>query len=318
MNKSLLLALCFRMAAVVFPVTIFFSSCGNSKNKPANTPTRGEITISVDESFKPLTDQVIYTFESLYTRAKVKVNYKPEAQVINDLLNDSVKLILTCKVLSEEQINFLHSKKIPLKKTKIAVDAVALVVNNENRDNLLKLSQLNDIINGKIVNWNQINPENKIGEMRIVFDHEGSSNARFLQERFLKGSNFPSSCFAVKSNAEVINYVASSKSAIGVIAINWISDTDDSTANNFLNKVKVVEIMDDINTADLNYYGPYQAYISLKNYPLTREVYVMNRENRTGLGTGFAAFIAGDKGQRIVRLSGLLPATMPVRLIQLR
>jgi phosphate transport system substrate-binding protein len=66
----------------------------------------------------------------------------------------------------------------------------------------------------------------------------------------------------------------------------------------------------------LDYYKPYQAYIALKNYPLTRDVMIINREGRNGLGTGFASFVAGDKGQRMIRLMGLLPATMPVRIIQ--
>jgi phosphate transport system substrate-binding protein len=56
----------------------------------------------------------------------------------------------------------------------------------------------------------------------------------------------------------------------------------------------------------------------LKQYPLIRNVYIVNREGRNGLGTGFASFIAGDQGQRLLKLMGMLPATMPVRLIQFK
>lgn len=306
-----------KIAFIFFNALVFFSSC-NSDHKPLDTPTSGAIKIAVDESFLPLMDQMIDTFESLYKRAKINVDYKPEVEVINNLMNDSVKLIVTCKELSEEQMNYIKAKKILLRKTKVAVDAVALIVNPENKNAGLKLSQVSDMINGKITDWKQISNDNTSGEIRIVFDNAGSANTRFLREKFLKAENFPSTCSAVKSNAEVINYVSSSKNTIGVIAVNWVSDMDDPASNSFMQKVKVVELQDDINTQDLNYYGPYQAYISLNNYPLTREVYVMTRESRTGLGTGFASFVAGDKGQRIVRLAGLLPATMPVRLIQLK
>ena len=58
------------------------------------------------------------------------------------------------------------------------------------------------------------------------------------------------------------------------------------------------------------------AYIALKQYPLIREVYMINREGRAGLGTGFVSFVAGDQGQRIIRLMGMLPATMPVRIVK--
>jgi phosphate transport system substrate-binding protein len=37
-----------------------------------------------------------------------------------------------------------------------------------------------------------------------------------------------------------------------------------------------------------------------------------------GLSTGFLSFMAGDKGQRIVLKSGLMPAQKPVRMIELQ
>ena len=67
---------------------------------------------------------------------------------------------------------------------------------------------------------------------------------------------------------------------------------------------------------------PYQGNVALWRlrrppyYPLCRELYVISREGRTGLGTGFASFVAGDNGQRIFLKAGLVPATVPVRLVQ--
>jgi phosphate transport system substrate-binding protein len=40
------------------------------------------------------------------------------------------------------------------------------------------------------------------------------------------------------------------------------------------------------------------------------------RESFSGLGSGFVSFVAGEKGQRIILKSGLVPATMPIRIIQ--
>ncbi len=54
-----------------------------------------------------------------------------------------------------------------------------------------------------------------------------------------------------------------------------------------------------------------------KLYPLYREVYIISKEAYTGLGTGFTAFVASERGQRIVLKLGLVPATMPVRLVEL-
>ena len=148
-----------------------------------------------------------------------------------------------------------------------------------------------------------------------MFDQTGSANARFLKEKFLSDKNFQPNCFALKSNKEVIDYVSKQKNAVGLIGVNWISDEDDTTAMSFLKQVKVVALSNDT-AQDKEYYQPYQAYIALNQYALTRDVFLISRESHNGIGTGFASFVAGDQGQRLVRLKGLLPATMPVRIVR--
>ena len=300
-------------------IVLFVFSCTRSNYTAdlSDTPTSGNLKISADASYEPLMDTEINTFTSLYSMAAIKVEYKPETDVINDLINDSVKVIVTGKMLTEEQLKYLKSKKCFPRTTKIAVDALAIVVNKENPDTLLTLSQLNNILTGNISSWNKLNAKNKMDSILIVFDNNNSGNTRFLKEKFLREKKFPSNCFAVKTNPEVINYVQDHKSAIGIIAVNWISDSDDSTANNFRKNIKVVALKNDSSSENQEYYQPFQAYIALDQYPLIRDVYLINRESRNGLGTGFASFVAGDKGQRIVRLAGLLPATMPVRIIKM-
>ena len=80
-----------------------------------------------------------------------------------------------------------------------------------------------------------------------------------------------------------------------------------------------MSIGDETNTDGTgNYYKPYQGYIADGTYPFIREVYIINRETFTGLGTGFVNFVAGEKGQRILLKTGLVPATMPIRLVQIK
>jgi phosphate transport system substrate-binding protein len=57
--------------------------------------------------------------------------------------------------------------------------------------------------------------------------------------------------------------------------------------------------------------------LALKQYPLTRNLYILNFTGKLGLGMEFAAFIAGDKGQRIILKSGLLPDSIPGREINI-
>jgi phosphate transport system substrate-binding protein len=43
---------------------------------------------------------------------------------------------------------------------------------------------------------------------------------------------------------------------------------------------------------------------------------MVSREARSGLASGFIAYVASDKGQRVVLKLGLVPATMPIRIVE--
>jgi phosphate transport system substrate-binding protein len=150
-------------------------------------------------------------------------------------------------------------------------------------------------------------------KMKVVFDNNNSSTISFLKEK-TGVKELSSNCYALNSSEAVLDYVSKQKNCIGVVGVNWVSDQDDSTNMKFLGTVKVLEIAADENSEALK---PYQAYIAQKTYPLFREIYMISKEAYTGLGTGFTAFVASERGQRIVLKFGLVPATMPIRLVEL-
>jgi phosphate transport system substrate-binding protein len=122
----------------------------------------------------------------------------------------------------------------------------------------------------------------------------------------------------VSSNPAVIEYVEKNPNSIGIIGMSWISDQDDSLSHGFVNRIRVAELVPaDPANAEASTMKPYQAYVALKQYPLWRNVEIVNCSGRTGLGTGFASFVASDRGQRIVLKAGMVPATAPVRIVKL-
>lgn len=292
-------------------------SCNSMGKRATNeTPTRGSIKISVDESFKPIIESSIFTFTHLYTGADITAQYKPEYDVINDFMNDSVKVIVTSKKLTDYQIQYLRDTQIIARTTTYAYDALALITNNENKDTLLKYNTIRDIFRGDITKWSQINKNNRLGDIRVIFDNNKSGNVRYFKELFdvdSLGDNF----YAMNSNPDVIDFVSRNKDALGIISVNWISDKDDSTTMNFLNQVNVIAVSHQF-VDDGSYYLPQQGFIYDKSYPFVREVYLISRETFAGLGSGFINWACAEQGQRIVLKSGLVPATMPIRLVQVR
>lgn len=292
-------------------------SCQGGNSVTQETPTRGNIKIVSDESFQPLIDTEVFTFTQLYDNAKIKATYKPEYDVINDFMNDSVKVIVTSRKLTDDQIKYLRDTLVIARTITFAYDALALVINKENKDSLLSYKSVKDIFLGNVVRWKDLDKKSKLEDIKVIFDNTKSGNIRYFKELFGIKDNLPGNFFALNNNSAVIDYVSKNPDALGIISANWISDKDDSTSMSLNNKVRRVAVSQQLSN-DGYYYRPDQGFIYDKSYPFVREVYLISRETFKGLGSGFIQWATAEQGQRIVLKSGLVPATMPIRLVQIK
>jgi hypothetical protein len=304
-----------RILAIGIPLSIL--SCGGGPKEPVETPTQGNIKIIADESFQPLIDAEVYTFTHLYNNASIKAEYKPEYDVVDDFMNDSVKVIVTSKKLTDDQIRYLRDTLVIARTITFAYDALALVTNKSNVDTLLTYKSVKDIFLGNVTNWKDIDRKSKLGKIRVVLDNTKSANIRYFKELFEIQDKLPENFYAVRNNAEVIDFVSRNPDALGIVSKNWISDKDDAASMNLMKKINVVAVSQQL-ANDNYYYGPDQGFIYDKSYPFVREIYLISRETFKGLGSGFIQWATAEQGQRIVLKSGLVPATMPIRLVQIK
>jgi phosphate transport system substrate-binding protein len=288
---------------------------GNPYN---NTPTTGIATICSDETFRPVIEAELEVFQAIYGYAKITAKYVPEGEAFNQLLKDSVQLIITSRQLTGEETAILNKMKLYPRQMKIATDAIALIVNPANTDTMITVTQIRDILLGKITRWNQINPRSSSDPIRVIFDNEKSGIVNYMVDSICKGKFDKSNVFALDYNRDVIEYTATHSDVLGFIGVSWISNRDDSLHLSFHKRIKVMSVSQDpIPTID-NSYKPYQAYLVDNIYPLTRDIYMINSEPRNGLATGFSAFLTSDKGQRIILKSGILPVVAPTRVVNVR
>lgn len=297
-------------------VWIGLIACGD---KNQETTTSGNITIVSDESFAPIIDTQLQTFKAQYKDVKIKSLYKPEEEAIAYFMKDSARLVFATRELNKAEVDQLETIKIFPKSNHIATDGIALIIHPDNPDSLLTEKKIKEMLEGVSTNWNNISSKNQSGNIVMVYDNNASSNLRYMNEHFSTKEKSAAKIYAAGSNAQVIEYIKNNKNAIGIIGVNWVSDKDDPQMISFLKGIRVVGVSKKENPAgEEDYFQPYQAYMATGEYPLTRKLYVISREPRTGLGTGFSAFICSDKGQRIVLKSGLYPANAPIRIIKIK
>lgn len=300
-------------------LVLLLAGCGQDPNqKPLDTPTSGEMTIATDESFLPIVQAQVDVFQYHYPRTKIHVVSMPEDEAFRALLKDSVRLVIASRDLNNEELKYFEEVKIKPSKSKFAVDGVALIVSKNNPDSLITTRQLEKVFSGQAKTWSDLRPGASGKKIVVVFDNNGSSNLNFITRRFSLKDLSHLEIFAAKSNKEVIEYVRKNDNAIGVIGTNWVSDSDDPTQQKFTRDVTVMSVSELNNPTLEDYYQPYQAYLAQRLYPLRRDVMAITREARTGLANGLMSHMASVRGQRIVQKSGLLPATMPVRIVGLK
>ncbi len=281
--------------------------CENPLAYQEDAHGRGKQTLYLEESYKPLFETSIYTFESQFPKANIVPEYCTQEEAIRAIFEKKTNTICIARDLNKQEKANLKKANIEVRSTKIAYDAVTLLVHPDNSDSVLTVEQLKQILKGEITTWKNGLPIN------VVFDNVNSANFQYLHTLSGKGS-LPANVFAVKSNLDVIKYVKEHPSALGIIGVNWISDEDDQAVVEYRKGLKVLAVG---KTANGPFFQPYQSYIHTKEYPFTREVWLINKGSRSGLNTGFVNWMQGEHGQLIIQKSALIPANAVVRLIQM-
>ncbi len=89
-------------------------------------------------------------------------------------------------------------------------------------------------------------------------------------------------------------------------------EKSDTTMLDFNHDVKVLKIRgNDVVQA----YKPYQAYIFDGSYPLFRSVYMISTAPGGTTTHRFYSFVTGFQGQKLIQMTGILPATLRPRMV---
>jgi len=304
-----------------------FSGCG----KKASMQPDPMAKVACDESFENILEQEINVYEYIYPKEDVLAYYLPENACIDSIMAmQGVKCAVTTRPLTEKEVSFLRSNKKIVNQKKIAVDALAIIVNPENPVEILSKKEIAEILSGEVSRWDQVEPC-KLGAIDVIFDHQGSSTVKFMRDSILNGKAFGPNVSAVKTNPDVFKAVAENKNAMGVIGVSWVSsdmqgreksvdelaqavEKSDTTQLDFNSEVKVLKIRgNDVVAA----YKPYQAYIFDGSYPLYRSVYMISTAPGGTISHRFFSFVTGFQGQKLIQMTGILPATVRPRMVAL-
>lgn len=292
-------------------VVLFFCVVLTSLVSCNMTPTSAKEEIAdiyVDESFKPLFETSIPTFESQVRDGQIVPHYVSELEAIEAFRENKTKTICITREFTEKEVEAFRKKNVEFTTDYIGNDALALIVHPSSKDSAFTIDELKDVLTGKMTEW-----ATSKKKMTIVFDQSNSANFYYMYNLIGQQKLNPN-ITAVKSNEEVIEIVRKDPNALGIIGANWINDERDTTLLKFKDGIKVCDVAA---SKYAEYFRPYAAYIYGNIYPLTRKFYLINKASRVSINSQFSRFMLDpQKGQLIIYRSNLIPAKMMAREIQ--
>ena len=291
-------------------------ACNNKDKKERNTMDSGYIKIAVDQTMEPTIKAVIDMFETEHD-AIIEPIYTSEEDAIDLLLDDTVRLAVTARRLRPDERNIFYSNKFEPEEVRIALDAIALIIHPANPDSIISVENVRRILTGEVKNWNEIYPGSRLGKIQVVFDNTNSSIVRYANDSICRDKPLSNELNALSLNEEVVDYVSKTPNAMGLIGVNLISDSYDSTVVEFTNKIQVMRVSFDKIATRQNAVQPYQYYMYNGQYPFVREIFFIINDPRGELPKGFTRYVSSDRGQRVILRSGLLPSTMPVNAVKI-
>ncbi len=281
--------------------TLSIASCTNRSaidNSGKDTIANNTIYISVDESFQPVITEQLKVFQSSFPGTTVVTEYKPEADCLRDLQKDSNKMVIISRELSRDETKFFEGK-LGYKPEfgQLAKDAVAVIVNSNNPDSIFTVLELKELLGGASAK-----------RLNVAIDgNTATSTVRYLRDSLLKGASFAKNITGAQNSEDLINYIATTSTAIGFIGVSWVTNPQSRQQEQALTKVKMALI--ECGNCEKDVYAkPSQQTITFNQYPLVRGLYYVLKENYAGMGSRFVNFLSTERGQLIFKRALLVPS----------
>lgn len=302
---------------------LLLGACGNNAQSTQKLLEEDDVYYAIDNGFEPLFKELDNLYGLRTPQANMQPQFCNEDSVIRLLLNDSLRLAIATRELTEKEKILIETHNLPLVQSRIAYDAFALIVNKENPDTAINLEEIRGIVSGKITQWEQLEVGSKRGKLSLVFDESGSSTVRYMKDSLNAGRPLTGNVYAQGSNREVVEAVKNNRDVIGVISTDWlrVQQGDTTVLPHFRDLDVRVMLVGKKGKIAQDWQRPYQYYIATGEYPLVRSVWAICTDPRTrSTMKSYYFFLKDNIAQRIIaKSSQLLPRTqVQVRDVSIR
>ncbi|MDR3111642.1 MAG: phosphate ABC transporter substrate-binding protein [Elusimicrobiota bacterium] len=233
----------------------------------------------------PAAQRAAETYMDKNSSADITVRGGGSGVGINSLISGTCDIANSSRQIKDSELQLSVSKNKSPKSFVIAMDGIAVIVNNSNNISTLSKQQVEDIYTGKVTNWSQVGGK----DLKIVVVSRDSASGTFesFGELALNKKKVVNAALMQASNRAVVTLISETPGAIGYVGIGYLNS-----------QTKVLSI-DGVKPSKENV---------LKNkYPYSRPLFMLTNGDPKGEIKKFIDFVLSTDGQDLIEEEGFVP-----------
>lgn len=223
--------------------------------------------------------------------ARIQVTGGGSGTGIAALINGTTDVCESSRPMKDKEKEAIKRKfgKDPVE-IPVAVDGLAIYLNQSNALNDLSLEQIRDIYTGRIKNWNEVGGK----DLKIVlYSRENNSGTyAYFKEHVLENRDFHPAAQTLPGTAAVVNAVAKDPKSIGYGGIAYHSN------------IRTVRVKKDASSPPIE---PTMESVLNGTYPISRNLFWYVTGEPQGETKRLIDWVLGPEGQSVVKEVGYYP-----------
>jgi len=222
---------------------------------------------------------------------KIEISSHGSGTAFKRLKKDSADIGMSSRQIKDDEITE-NVNKLKTSEHILAMDGIAVIVNETNPINEITITQIADIFSGSIMEWSAITSTS--GRIEVLARDEKSGTWEYFEQIILKkfGKTLINDAKRFESTSLLSDEVAKTKDAVGFVSASKIGNA------------KALKIYEQGTKALL----PSHFTISTEDYLLSRRLFLYTSINTQNQHTkAFIDFCLGYQGQEIVKTCGFIP-----------
>ncbi len=250
----------------------------------------GNITIKGSDTLVRLGQKWAEEYMKRNPGSVIQVSGGGSGTGIAALINGTTDVCQSSRPMKEKEYKTAQDKGITPHEVAVALDGIAVFLNEKNPVAELTLAQLKGIYTGVITNWKEFGgPDQRI----ILYGRENNSGTyAFFKEHVLNEEDYADQTQTLPGTAAVVNAVSKDEWGIGYGGIAWAKGVKDCAIKK-----------DDTSQAVL----PTMESVSNGSYPISRELYWYFNGVPTGELKALVNWALSPEGQKVAEEVDYIP-----------